>query len=333
VYRGQNRILFIPPPQEEPYIPMRASIVPYAKASNLHAACSLGASIAMMVIGGCISARGGLLLGIVGWSIQALCQVRLFVQFHDMAHYSFFSGPMLNEAVGVLLGIVNYFPFWSWRDKHNHHHRHFGDLDARDLSQTILFTKAEYLGMPASKRRLVRALRSPVPFFTVVVPFIWFFASTLPLIGRYGLVSREVLSRLLSFSVDWMVCSYFDVNPLGLCYARLVSAVIGGVLFHLQHSVNAPYRKRSAEWVHSDAALRGSTWLLVPFPLSFFTCGIEFHPTHHLNTKVPSYRIAQCHGRCMSEAWYDPVQVDWRLALASLGNVMLDEDTGRLTPF
>ena len=80
-------------------------------------------------------------ISLLGWIIHCLNQVRLFIQFHDMAHYSYWSSFSLNKWVGKLIGIWLHFPFDTWRDGHNHHHRHFGNLDKLDLSQTILFTK------------------------------------------------------------------------------------------------------------------------------------------------------------------------------------------------
>ena len=61
-----------------------------------------------------------------------------------MAHYSFFASVPLNKIIGTILGIYVHFPFDAWRIGHNHHHKHFGNIDRLDLSQTILFTKKQY---------------------------------------------------------------------------------------------------------------------------------------------------------------------------------------------
>lgn len=80
-------------------------------------------------------------LGVLGWMVHTLNIVRLFIQFHDMAHFSFFPSIRTNKLLGHLIGVYTFFPFDMWRDGHNHHHKHFGNLDRVDLSQTILFTK------------------------------------------------------------------------------------------------------------------------------------------------------------------------------------------------
>lgn len=81
---------------------------------------------------------------VFGWFLHTLNAMRLFVQFHDMAHFSYFSTMQMNIFIGKIIGIIVHFPFNAWRDGHNHHHKHFGNLDRLDLSQTILFTKKQY---------------------------------------------------------------------------------------------------------------------------------------------------------------------------------------------
>jgi fatty acid desaturase len=47
----------------------------------------------------------------LGWALHAANQVRLFIQFHDMAHFSFFTDANLNKLFGRLIGIYVHFPF------------------------------------------------------------------------------------------------------------------------------------------------------------------------------------------------------------------------------
>ena len=98
-------------------------------------------------------------LGILGWTLHTFNVVRLFIAFHDMAHFSYWSSFALNKWIGKLVGIYVHFPFNSWRDGHNHHHKHFGNLDRLDLSQTILFTKKQYEEWSTPKKILIRIFR------------------------------------------------------------------------------------------------------------------------------------------------------------------------------
>jgi omega-6 fatty acid desaturase (delta-12 desaturase) len=98
-------------------------------------------------------------LPILSLTIMSFNYLRLFVQFHDMAHYSYFKDLKTNRLVGRVAGVITHYPFDAWRDGHNHHHKHFGNLDRFDASQTILFTKAKYESMPKALKLVVRILR------------------------------------------------------------------------------------------------------------------------------------------------------------------------------
>ena len=95
--------------------------------------------------------------------------------------------------------------------------------------------------------------------------------------------------------VTFYVMPMFGVPVWQFCFFHVFAEALGTVLFHLQHSVNLPYRQRNAKWDFTKAALEGSTFLDVPFWLKPFTNGIEYHHIHHLNTNVASYVIKECH--------------------------------------
>lgn len=120
---------------------MRKFVASYGKPDDRKATIALGISLALGAV-----AIGMIHIGMefLGWSLNVLMILRLFMQFHDMAHFSFFSSMTANTIVGKLIGIYTHFPFNAWRDGHNHHHKHFGNLDRLDVSQTILFTKKQY---------------------------------------------------------------------------------------------------------------------------------------------------------------------------------------------
>jgi omega-6 fatty acid desaturase (delta-12 desaturase) len=78
--------------------------------------------------------------------------------------------------------------------------------------------------------------------------------------------------------------------------ALCVSSSIGFALFHLQHVFNPGYVKSGVDWKFHDAALLGSSWITcVPWWASWATFGIEYHHIHHLNSKIPTYRLRRCH--------------------------------------
>jgi omega-6 fatty acid desaturase (delta-12 desaturase) len=182
-------------------------------------------------------------LSMLGWIIHTLNIVRLFIQFHDMAHFSYFTSLRMNKLAGHVIGVYVHFPFDMWRDGHNFHHKHFGNLDKVDLSQTILFTKKQYESWPLSKRILVRVFREPVVFFFFTIQALWLFGILANCIKRYGLFSASVMEKILGVIVYVWVFDWLGLPALKMALSLYAAQAIGTIMFHLQHSVNVPYRE------------------------------------------------------------------------------------------
>lgn len=72
----------------------------------------------------------------------------------------------------------------------------------------------------------------------------------------------------------------------------------------------------------------------MPWPLSWFTLGIEFHHVHHYSTNVPSYRLRECHLAGAKEGlWADVCEVGPAKAWTSLANTMWDEENNVYVTF
>jgi omega-6 fatty acid desaturase (delta-12 desaturase) len=85
--------------------------------------------------------------------------LRTYIVFHDCAHGSFLPTKRANMWLGVLLGLLVYSPFHSWRHSHAVHHATAGDLDRRGVGDVLTLTVAEYEASPW-RRRLGYRLRS-----------------------------------------------------------------------------------------------------------------------------------------------------------------------------
>lgn len=318
---------------------MKKHVMSFCRQDDKKAWAGLAISLAFEVLAVALIHWGA---GSLGWILHTWVTVRLFVQFHDMAHYSYFTSISLNRWIGKMLGVYVHFPFDSWRNGHNHHHKHFGNLDRLDLSQTILFTKKQYEKMSPSIRAIVRFFREPIVFFLFSAPFVWFVGLFYSIVKREGVLSGSFWEKVLSVVIWTWVCPMLGIPAVKMWLSVIGTNLIGTALFHLQHAVNLPYRERKEKWDFTRAAIEGSTYLLVPGFLRIFTNGIEYHHIHHFNTNVASYNIEECHNSFDKSE--DPEKglgwdklginrVDLPLAAVSMFNVMLNEETGRLEPF
>lgn len=218
---------------------MRKFVSSFGKPDDKKAIIAVGISLA---IGAVAVGLINLGMGMLGWTLVTLNNLRLFMQLHDMAHFSFFSNMRANIFIGKMIGIYTHFPFNAWRDGHNHHHKHFGNLDRLDLSQTILFTKQQYDQMKGVKKMLVRFFREPILYFTFSVPFAWFVGVFYLVVKRYGVFSMTFLEKTLSVVIYTCLLPMIGIPAWKIWLSIYCSSIIGNILFHLQHSVNLPYR-------------------------------------------------------------------------------------------
>jgi omega-6 fatty acid desaturase (delta-12 desaturase) len=81
------------------------------------------------------------------------------------------------------------------------------------------------------------------------------------------------------------------------CY--VVSGSLAGgygiVLFTVQHNFEHSYASADEGWDRDEAALHGTSFLVLPRWLNWFTADAAYHHVHHLCAGVPNYRLAACH--------------------------------------
>jgi len=75
----------------------------------------------------------------------------------------------------------------------------------------------------------------------------------------------------------------------------LLSASIGVWLFYIQHQFEAAYWEPRLRWDFHAAALSGSSFYDLPPVLHWLTGNIGFHHIHHLASRIPNYRLRECH--------------------------------------
>eukprot|EP00929_Paragymnodinium_shiwhaense_P013470 TRINITY_DN121315_c0_g1_i1.p1 TRINITY_DN121315_c0_g1~~TRINITY_DN121315_c0_g1_i1.p1 ORF type:complete len:467 (-),score=54.28 TRINITY_DN121315_c0_g1_i1:48-1409(-) len=213
----------------------------------------------------------------------ALSISRCFMVMHDAAHLSFFTSMRMNK---LLAEVSQYFVNYNWRQWasiHNSHHKHFGDETVKDTSLTIWFSEAELATFPWWKRAIHRFVHEPLWFYPLASLFVFF-------------VNKPITHGMQRIVLPLLVWATLGTTTLkGYMVAVWIAGMIGVASFHLQHHCNTAYRVASpSERTSIDAALVGSTRIPIPFPLSLFSLGIEYHHLHHWDVRVPGYNLPTC---------------------------------------
>ncbi|MEZ5001077.1 MAG: fatty acid desaturase [Bacteroidales bacterium] len=73
-----------------------------------------------------------------------------------------------------------------------------------------------------------------------------------------------------------------------------ISTTAGVWLFYLQHQYHDVIWSRNGEWDYKRMALEGSSYLLFPRILHWFSGNIGYHHIHHLSPLIPNYNLRRC---------------------------------------
>jgi len=260
--------------------------------------------------------------------------VRTFIIFHDCGHQSFFKSRKANDIWGYITGVLVFTPYRFWHWEHRIHHSTTGDLDGRAEGDVWTMTVKEYEESTWAMRMLYRFVRNPFILFTISPMFlfvIWY---------RFSVKKASRKDRLsvlwTNLGIALMVgvgCYIFGwqhylILQLGLSF---VSNSAGVWIFYVQHQFEDVYWARNEEWNFAAAALEGSSFYKLPKILQWFSGNIGFHHIHHLSSRIPNYRLEECHN---SEPLFQQVPaMTLRSSLACLKYRLHDEENGRLVGF
>ena len=101
---------------------------------------------------------------------------------------------------------------------------------------------------------------------------------------------------------------------------------------HLQHTFPASYKSRPPFYSAYINGLKGCSYLQLPRLLKFFTAGIEYHHIHHLNTRIPCYRLHECHQSAPQEWWASVPTLTLSDIWPTLGLGLYDEARASFLP-
>jgi omega-6 fatty acid desaturase (delta-12 desaturase) len=222
--------------------------------------------------------------------------VRLFMIQHDCGHGAFFRRRTINDWVGRVIGVFTLAPYDHWRRTHAIHHATSGNLDRRGLGAIDLLTVEEYLASPPLRRWLYRLYRHPAVLFGLAPAYMFFLQFRLPVgfirAGWRPWVSVMGTNLTIAAFVTGGV-SLFGLGPFLLVQAPtlVMAATVGVWLFYVQHQFERTFWARQDGWDPHEAALHGSSHLRMPPLLRWFTANIGVHHVHHLDSRIPFYRL------------------------------------------
>lgn len=266
--------------------------------------------------------------------------VRIFIIQHDCGHGSFFRSRWANDLIGVTCSLLTLTPYAFWRRQHARHHGSWNNLDRRAASGLDIYsscmTVAEYDSLSRWRRAIVRVANHPIVANVILPPAVFILLYRTPFDAarnwrreRYAVyLTNLALAALIGLL--GLVLGYGHVAVVQLPVMACAS-IVGVWLFAVQHRFEGALWTAEGNWDFATASLRGTSHLHLPRILQWFTGNIGFHHVHHLNPRIPNYRLEECHRT--NVGFHATPQLTLGRALRALRYTLWDADRGCLVPF
>ena len=269
--------------------------------------------------------------------VASIAYMRLFMIGHDAGHGSYLPKPWQNTIVGNLMGVLTNTPIGYWARQHHLHHQGNGHLDRRGNGDVEMMTIDEFRSASAAQRLWYRIYRNPFFLFGIAAPVHFVLLQRYPLGHQAKTWSgwQSVMGTNLGIAAYYgALIWFFGLGAFLWVYTPVVfMSSVGAVwLFYVQHQYQPSYYRRGADWNYERAAIEGSSFYDLPRALHWACANIGYHHIHHLNPKVPNYRLPRCHAET-------PVlrnaakHLSMRESLTTATLALWDEENERLVTF
>jgi len=236
------------------------------------------------------------LVGRIACSILAgLSLLRLFVLYHDQQHHAILPKSKVAEGLMRVVGILVLSPSSIWRSSHDHHHKHNSKIKGSHIGSFPVMTKDNYLAASRGERRLYLFMRHPL---TILFGYLFVFLFGM-CVRPFAMKPREhaecLVALLAHLGIGIALVHFFGWGAWVLAQAvpHFIAYAIGSYLFYAQHNFPDVSFHDKEGWTYEKAALESSSYMKTGAVMAWFTGNIGYHHIHHLNARIPFYRLPE----------------------------------------
>src|SRR5688572_1011643 len=234
-------------------------------------------------------------LKVVSSIIAGLLLIRMFIIYHDHQHHTILTKSTVAEVIMTLFGMYMLSPTSIWKRSHDHHHNHNSKLFSASIGSYPIVTRKKYLEMTPVQKFTYLAIRHPI---TIGLGYFSMFIIGMCLrsfISNPRKHYDSLIALLLHFTaavllfifLGWQAWFFVFFLPF------LIAFGIGAYLFYAQHNFPGVEFYENKNWVYEKAALESSSFMKMHPVMEWFTGNIGYHHIHHLNAKIPFYRLKE----------------------------------------
>ncbi len=227
--------------------------------------------------------------------IAGLLMVRMFIIYHDHQHHSILMHSRLASFIMTIFGFFILSPTSIWKRSHDHHHNNNSKLFSASIGSYPIATRKKYQEMTSRQKFEYLAIRHPL---TIALGYFSMFIFGMCLSSfissprkhydsLIALVIHVTISVLLFIFLGWQVWFCLFFLPFIIAFS------MGAYLFYAQHNFPGVTFSENNDWAYEKAAMESSSYMVMSPVMAWLTGNIGYHHIHHLNSKIPFYRLPE----------------------------------------
>jgi omega-6 fatty acid desaturase (delta-12 desaturase) len=227
--------------------------------------------------------------------LAGLLMTRMFVIYHDFQHEAIFRKSPFMKMFFTLFGIVGLAPVSIWDESHEHHHHNNSKFSTFVVGSFPVVSAERFSALPRAGKIKYLVIRHPLMIVFGYLPIflvsfcLWPFFENPKKYWDCGVAAVIHIALAIGLYLiggsQMLLCTL--LIPCLLQYA------LGGYIFYAQHNFPNVSLKDDDRWDYFEAALNSSSYIRMNRIMQWFTANIGFHHIHHVNPRIPFYRLPE----------------------------------------
>jgi omega-6 fatty acid desaturase (delta-12 desaturase) len=221
--------------------------------------------------------------------------IRMFVIYHDFEHHAILDKSFAAKVIMTLFGMFTLAPVSIWKRSHDYHHKHNSKLFSSSIGSYLIITKEKFESLSPAEQRKYLFSRHPLTMLFGYFTMFLFGISLKSFVGNPKKHFDSLIAMIIHITATVLVIVYagWQTYILLMFIPFFISGLLGYYLFYAQHNFPGVVFNDNVNWSYEKAALESSSFLDMSPVMHWFTANIGYHHVHHLNSRIPFYRLPE----------------------------------------
>jgi acyl-lipid omega-6 desaturase (Delta-12 desaturase) len=227
--------------------------------------------------------------------ILGLFYVRMFTIYHDYQHHAIFQGSKAARLIMRMFGIFILAPENIWKRSHDHHHTHNSKLTIHGIGSYPTICTMQYNALSKKQKMTYLINRHPLTIILGYFTLFIYWLNVKSLVQSPAKHLDSLIALVIHFAASVFIYTYFGAITYFLAWfiPFFIAFAVGSYLFYCQHNFPGAIFCGKEEWRYEEAAMKSTSLMVMNPVMQWFTGNIGYHHVHHLNSRIPFYRLPE----------------------------------------